>query len=123
MGIDPGETTGVAVMQENILIFEAEAGTTWKVIDWIESFNPEVVVVENFFIRRGRPCNYHAAIKMIGVIEYFCDELKIKHVLQSPSILTIMKRWVPGSIKSPHTKSAIAHLMYYLKLQHIEVSL
>ena len=123
MGIDPGVTTGVAVMQDDILIFEAEAGTAWKVIDWIKSFNPEVVVIENFFIRRGKPCRYHEPIKMIGVVEYYCDEFKIKHVLQSPSILVTMKRWVPKNIKSPHTKSAIAHLMYHLKLQHIRVEL
>ncbi len=123
IGIDPGVTTGIAVIQDGILVYENEAGSTVEVMDLIRYFQPNIIVMEDFFVRRGKPCEYKAPIKMIGVVEYYCSQKEILFVPQSPSVLTLMLQKVPKTLlKSPHTRSAVAHLMYYLKIQSLEVN-
>jgi len=113
LAIDPGDTIGVALYSNG----RVKGQTVKKYVELnklITFFHPDTVVVENFFIRRGKPSDYHSAIKQIGVIEYICEENAIPCVLQSPTVLKTMMRHVPDDIKISHIRSATAHLLYYL---------
>lgn len=113
LAIDPGDTVGVALYSNDEI-----NGKTVKnyadINELITFFHPDTVVAENFFIRRGKPSNYHTAIKQIGVIEYICGEHSIPYELQSPMVLKTMMRHVPAGVKVSHIRSATAHLLYYL---------
>lgn len=121
LAFDPGDTVGVAIYNNGIVSGGA-VKTYSEIDDLIMVYRPSTVVVENFFIRRGKPSNYHSAIKQIGVIEYLCDQYKLQIELQSPQILKIMMKHVSKDIKISHVRSATAHLLYYLLRNGIEES-
>jgi len=119
IGIDPGVTTGVAIYQNGSLR-GGEITSYREIADLLESERPEIVVIEDFYIRRGKPSIYHPSIRMIGVVEYLCQELEIKFIIQSPSILTAMRWILPRGTGSPHVKAAMCHLLYHLKKRRFE---
>lgn len=113
LAFDPGETVGVALYDDG----EVTGGTVKtysEIAELIVMHRPSTVVIENFFIRRGKPSNYSSAIKQIGMIEYVCEQHGLQYILQSPAILRVMMKHVSDSVKISHTRSATAHLMYYL---------
>ena len=115
VGIDPGITTGMCAMSEGRLVAGGEA-TTYKAVErFIVRHSPTEVVVEDFRINRSRPAEYHAPIRMIGVVEYLCEEWGIPMVLQSPSILTLSLPLADGMHRSRHVRSACAHVLYRLR--------
>jgi len=120
MGVDPGKTTGIAVFNESKLLFTCEAKNAATVIKLINQYRPQTIVMEDFFVRRGKPADYKAPIKLIGVIEYHCMSRDILIVMQSPSILRLALKFVPKDAYGPHERSAIAHVMYYLKIREIK---
>ena len=113
LAIDPGDTIGVA-LYDNGTISGGTVNWYSELDSLIKNFHPSTVVVENFFIRRGKPSNYHSAIKQIGVIEYLCEYYGIRCELQSPTILKTMMRHVPDDAKVSHIRSAASHLLYFL---------
>lgn len=113
VAIDPGDTIGISVY-DNGSVSGGTAKSYSELDDLLMTFRPSTVIVENFYIRRGKPSNYHSAIKQIGVIEYLCDDYEIQCELQSPAILRTMMKHVPDEVKISHIRSATAHLMYYL---------
>lgn len=113
LAIDPGDTIGIAIYDDG----SVSGGTmNWcsELDDLLMTFRPSTVIAENFFIRRGKPSNYHSAIKQIGVIEYLCDHYGIQCELQSPTILRTMMKHVPDEVKISHIRSAVSHLLYFL---------
>lgn len=113
VAIDPGDTIGLSVY-DNGSVSGGTAKSYSELDDLLMTFHPSTVVVENFFIRRGKPSNYHSAIKQIGVIEYLCDNYEMQCELQSPAILRTMMKHVPDEVKISHIRSAVSHLLYFL---------
>ena len=116
MGVDPGVTTGIAIYIDDDY-HGWEMRSYQDAVELINIYQPEVIVIENFLVRHGKPSIYHPSIRMIGVMEYICQERDIKYVIQSPSILKAILPIVPDTIKSPHIRSATAHIIYYLSKQ------
>ena len=114
MAIDPGVTTGIAIYT-NGDFHGCEVTSYAEVAELIKERAPNTVVIENFIVRKGKPGLYHPSIRMIGVVDFICIKRGIKFVIQSPSILPMMKNEIPDSLKSPHVRSAASHLIYYLK--------
>jgi predicted RNase H-like nuclease (RuvC/YqgF family) len=111
-GIDPGVTTGLAVVEDGVFVEGRESMTYDGVIDWLTKLQPDTVAIEDFQIRPGKPCLYHPSIRMIGVVEYACQRMELNFRIQSPSILKIMLANTKGISKSPHIRSAAAHALY-----------
>ena len=118
VGVDPGVTTGLCCLTldgEEILPVGREARSTKEVMGFIQEMSPEVLVVEDFIIGK-HSAEYKAPLKLIGVLEYFCQESGIKLVMQSPSILYGMRNLSEIEFtSSPHIKSACMHALYYIK--------
>jgi hypothetical protein len=115
VGVDPGVTTGLCLFVNGAFIKGREARGYLDVETFIGSADPKVVVIEDFRINRSRPAEYHAPIRMIGVVEYLCGQRGISMVLQSPSILRLSLPHVEGIHRSRHVRSACAHVFYFLK--------
>jgi len=116
VGVDPGVTTGLCVFNDDgEFITGCEASSYNEVDEFIWRHKPKVVVIEDFRINRNKPAEYHAPIRMIGVVEYICWHRGIHMVVQSPSILKLSLPHTEGMHKSRHVRSACAHVVYHLK--------
>ena len=115
VGVDPGVTTGLCYFVDGAFANGREASDYFGVEAFIAVADPKVVVIEDFRINRNKPAEYHAPIRMIGVVEYICEQRGIRMVLQSPSILKLSLPHVEGVHRSRHVRSACAHVFYYLK--------
>lgn len=120
LGIDPGKTTGVALIRNGNFIRGEETRGYQETISWIFDEHPDVVVIEDFQIRPRKPSLYHPSIRMIGVVEYVCQMCQTPMIIQSPSILRLTLNAARGLSKSPHICSAAAHAMYYWRKHGIK---
>jgi len=114
VGVDPGVTTGLCAYVDGEFAGGEEATTYGQVEKFISLWQPYTIVIEDFVLRRGRACEYHAPIRMIGVVEYICGLRGIPMVVQSPSILGMTRHLVQGVHRSEHVRSACAHVVYHL---------
>jgi len=116
VAIDPGSTTGVAVLRPPLeLVGVGEETDRAKVVAWIRRVQPETLVVEDFKPYAGLPTwTPLPAPKLLGILE----ELGFELVYQSPSIkkrfpdalLKIAELHTPGK---PHANDAVRHALYY----------
>ena len=113
LAFDPGETVGVALYDDGA-VTGGTVKTYSEIAELITAHRPSTVIIENFFVRRGKPSNYSSAIKQIGVIEYVCEQQKLQCILQSPTILQVMMKHVHDEVKISHIRSAVSHLLYFL---------
>ena len=119
VGVDPGVTTGLCCLilgqDGGIKSVGKEARSTKEVLDFIRGASPDALVAEDFIIGK-HSAEYKAPLKLIGVLEYFCQESGIEFVIQSPSILYGMRNLSEIEFtSSPHIKSACMHALYYAK--------
>lgn len=114
VGVDPGVTTGLCAYVDGEFAGGEEATTYGQVEEFISLWQPYTIVIEDFVLRRGRACEYHVPIRMIGVVEYICGLRGIPMVVQSPSILGMARHLVQGVHRSEHVRSACAHVVYHL---------
>ena len=118
VGVDPGVSTGLATFSEDCFI-GGEVGMSYDDIEkYIISERPDIVIVEDYIARKG-PNTYHPPIRVIGVVEWICNRNHIPMVIQSPSILRFTLDRVKHLHKSPHVRSASAHVVYYLSKRGI----
>lgn len=114
IGIDPGKSTGLCVFDDGEMIYGKEAHSAEEVIDFIDEYDPDLVVMEDFIVSR-RPSNAKEPIKVIGVVEFHCRKKGIKIDLQSPSVLTLMMKRADGLHGSIHVRSSCAHVLYNIE--------
>jgi len=118
VGVDPGVSTGLACFSSGYFI-DGSVGMNYDEIEeYILSREPDIVVVEDYIARKG-PNTYHPPIRVIGVVEWICSRNHIPMVIQSPSILRFTLDRVKHLHKSPHVRSASAHVVYYLSKRGI----
>jgi|APSaa5957512622_1039677.scaffolds.fasta_scaffold11837_1 hypothetical protein len=113
VGIDPGKTTGLCLYSGSDFIYGCEVEAVSEVIAFICLYNPKVVVIEDIVIGK-RPSSVKAPLEILGVVKYVCETREIECVVQSPSSLHLMLPKVKSLSKSPHIRSACAHVTYYL---------
>lgn len=114
IGVDPGVTTGLCHFIEKRMLSGAEVKDARSIVAYIKKHHPDVVVVEDFIVSR-LPANVKDPLKVIGIVEYVCNEMGIKVVIQSPGILNRMMKRTSGMHSSVHVRSACAHVLYYLE--------
>jgi hypothetical protein len=116
IGIDPGNTIGVAYFHgEEIRTYEFH--DVDKLLDLLEAERVDQVVMEAFIIIPNRPADAYAAIEQIGVVRYWCRKNRTRLHIQSPSAQKYGLLQVSDDIRSPHMRSACAHVYTYLARQ------
>jgi len=118
IGVDPGLQTGYAVLDDDKVGLGAV--DLWHGLDaLIDRKLPDAIIVENFrlFPHMARTLigNELLTVRVIGVLQYLCEQRGIKLVFQEPSVkagLNIIKQ--PG-LRIEHPYDALAHIIYYLK--------
>lgn len=134
LGVDPGYSTGIAVMEipEDIIIhpnkpFHKHLLDTRtlegyiKYKDLLEEINPDVVVIEDYrlypSVAQAKSWDKLIEVRILGVIEYLTKELNKNYILQPPAdkffytdkILKQMKLYQ----KIRHENDAIRHILHY----------
>jgi len=130
LGVDPGETTGVAFFQGVQLGAYGQLATklfpTAPVIlcDFIRKMAPDIVVIEDYRVYKWKTDSHAWAAlhtpKMIGVVEYYCHINGIPLVLQSAQVGKgfctdeRLKEWGFYQTSQRHANDAIRHACQYL---------
>ena len=113
MGIDPGLTTGLCLYSGTGQFIDGrEAKSAMEVANYILEHMPDLIVMEDYIVS-PRPSRPKEPLKIIGVVEFLCEENVIKLKMQSPSVLSRMIKRI-STVPSPHIRSACAHVLYYL---------
>jgi len=117
IGIDPGGTTGVCLVDDADLRWSAEIKT---IPDLVKSLNqllrlrPDVVVIEDF-VGSGAAKNYYDPVRVIGAVEAVMAGTNLPLVKQVPNRQMRYKDTVAPMHRSPHVRSALAHAYFYLR--------
>ena len=129
MGVDPGVTTGVAVLavdfkaQEIKSVGVEEVTSYVKLVEIIKHERPGLIVCEEFVLYEGKRqvqsySNFPAS-KREGVVEYACELCDIplrlvraaeRSQFKPPRMLRWLGLWHP----SRHVKDAIAHVLAHV---------
>lgn len=140
-GIDGGDTTGFVIMQAHSVIAPTSLNkktylpVVEKVFYSLELKFPDdmqgmrgllslmdVVVIEDFIIRRQAIATSPTALKVNGVVEQLCFQANVKCVIQQPAEKQRMpnKRLLEYGLKhkSPHIMDAYRHALIYLCKGH-----
>ena len=130
MGIDPGETTGVAVFLEDNLINASQLPTCDLslnsinlILDYIKEHKPHLILLEDYFIYATKS-DYHKGnqlhtAKLIGMIITLCHFNEIPFILQLASkgkqIKDVhLKEWDFYSKGKKHSRDAMRHVLFYI---------
>lgn len=118
LGIDPGETTGVAYWDGQLWI--CEETPNWQDLEpWIEF--TDVAVIERYSLYAGKAnAKTHSTfpeVEVIGVIKYLCQRYGVNMVVQgadhkafySDTKLTNLGLYHP----SKHVRDALRHALWY----------
>lgn len=131
LGIDPGETTGWALMHP--LAVPAALGPLGRwlgpvqgvepFIDFLEalSVKPTAIIYERYVIRQLTRNQNHGelpTVQVIGALKSYAHRNKIKIVGQLPDIKPSGYAWGPhykteGAKVNSHERDAQAHIIYY----------
>lgn len=117
LGIDPGEHTGVVLMdtdQPNAL--KATLVVTWHGLDdIIHTHHPDIIVMESFrlypHMAQTMIANDFPSSQVIGVVKYLAEKVNIPVAMQPASMAKYVKpkRMFP----SPHLHDAYCHIEAY----------
>jgi hypothetical protein len=127
MAIDPGLTSGFAIANGNGQILNlGETRDRKYLLELIGMMDPTVVICESFelFPHKAMEQSWSEmdTVKVIGQIEYWCDQNKKKLVMQRPNTKTMGYRFM-GRNKpkghGSHKVDALSHLIYWLQVNQI----
>ncbi len=119
LGIDPGESTGLALCSFSGALIKTH---TVKTLDYIAGFleykNLSQVVIEDFIGSGPRSREAIQVLKLIGAIEGICFIKKLPLAIQAPQqrkpYLAKARVLAEQQSKSLHEIDAIAHVLAYL---------
>lgn len=113
-GVDPGKSTGIVVtnvqsdkvfLKSNIVIHNIQ-----DIVEYIKSFSPDDIIVEDFVTGGGRSRDY-TALEVLAVLKYvFGSKIKIQPPSCQANIVCDEK-----GIQSRHCVSAFKHVVHYAK--------
>jgi len=132
LALDPGETTGYAVIDSNRFpedsadfgVLDAGVISKWRGIQNImECYHPRTVVAEQYRLYPGlakvQSYSTMVAARVLGVIEFLCEHHGIPLVEQASSVGKSYQ--LPPSLhrafKSPHIRDYLRHTMAFLRTQ------
>ena len=127
IAIDPGGTTGFAIGKANNEVFGVtpfqEPYSHEGLYAYLRSVGFMTIICEDFLYRNAaRPGLELVSREMIGVIKLYCQQNKIKPIMQNPGEavgknayfsndrLKKMGVYVPGR---PHAMDALRHLLHW----------
>lgn len=123
LGIDPGQTVGLALLYGSCIdLGQCEPSALWEILG---SILPETIVIERYKVRPGQPGN-PIALEVIGrVREYVAANLYEQDPAQGKGFwnndkLKAYGLYVPGL---PHARDALRHLMYHLTFREKAIDL
>lgn len=127
IGIDPGDTTGVAIVDKEGKIHDTDQVAKEDIEAYLMAiplvYNVKLVVVEEYIVyghkAQGHRGSKLTASQVIGIVKMWAFYNKIPVVMQMASILPIAEKWSGKSMKgtahsSTHWLSAYLHIFYYL---------
>lgn len=131
VGIDPGGTTGVCVLDREGNILDTEQLKFDQLIDCfsnlVADYDIKHVVVENFITFGHKAMQQTGskvpAARVIGAVNVWAKLMKLPVTLQMSSILPIAEKWSrinfkkAGAHKDTHWVAAYLHVFYWM-VQH-----
>jgi len=117
VGIDPGGTTGICLVDDDNLRWSAEIRTIpdlVRVLHQLFRQKPDAIVMEDF-VGSGAAKNYYDPVRVIGAVEAVIASYPILLVKQVPNRQMRYRDTVMPMHKSPHVRSALAHAFFYLR--------
>ena len=132
LGIDPGETTGIALMKWPNLLGSTQTKnnlheTTEHIRKIIEKYHPRVIVVEDYRVYpwklRQHIGSSLVTVRLIGAIQYMAylahtDKYPLRFVLQGAHKAKFIEdRWLQKNgfyrVGNKHANDAIRHVVSY----------
>lgn len=120
LAIDPGETTGIVLMDTNNLgSLQGATVHLWNRIDLImQEMGPDVVVMEAWrlypHMAKIMIGNEFLPVQVIGVVRYLAETGHIPVVQQTAAqAKDIRPSEIPASISDPHLRDAWRHAEVY----------
>jgi hypothetical protein len=127
LGLDPGKTTGVALLELNekalslVYVNETKDETLLEIVDYIKQ--ADYVICEEFLVRPNKAhggafdWSDMVAPRVIGAATSLAKQYGAQFVLQSPSIKPVGYGWsamqyVKGKQKM-HMQDAVCHAVYF----------
>jgi len=114
IGIDPGRTTGTCEYSEGKFLCGQEFADPLRLLGYLTYIHPDQIVMEDFIIG-PRPSAAFEPVALIQLVKWLSGAFNIPLCMQSPSVLTMMKKHVATVHKSPHVRSAAAHVEYFIR--------
>lgn len=120
IGIDPGETTGIAIYNDDVWQYHQLEGEHFEDLEWLLKVErPDVVVCESFQ-KRNNPGANTKPLLYIGAINGYCLTYNIELVFQTPSQGKAF--WTNNKLKAcglytaglKHAMDATRHVLLYL---------
>ena len=120
VGVDPGRTTGLALVEAERVRETEQHRSLLGLYEWLRDHRPiDLIVMERFYISH-RTKDAHHPLHAIGVVLLFAERWHVEVVQQSPAVLrgraAVTEGW-----SSPHIRSALSHVRYYLRRQGMDL--
>lgn len=134
IGFDPGETTGVCVLQQQDGDAKPVQYANVKFLDlmpWLDQWpTPELIIVEDFQLLPHKAQKLAGSrfetIQAIGIIKAYAHRAGAPVHMQSPQIKSIAENWTqvpaPKNHAEGHWVDGFNHAMYYLISQKMAKS-
>jgi hypothetical protein len=129
IGLDPGDTTGVAVLGEDGTVYSLAQYSLADFTDWVvnftlpDGFTVVRIVYERFVVFRQKAQKQvgskMGASQSIGMIKVLAAKLNVPLTEQGSDIKTIALRWsgikMPSAHSQSHQYDGYLHAYYWLK--------
>lgn len=109
-GVDPGVTTGVALVEERQVLAAEEVASLLELWTWLEEHRPDLLVVERFLALRFLDEARVLSLEAQGVAHLWSQLRGVPLRFQTSSQIAGYARRIPFS--SPHVRDAVAHALY-----------
>lgn len=128
LGIDPGKTSGYAIVDEDANLLDMGQLKFDEVTDFLKGAGSdfEEVIIESYQVY-GRLARQHTGSKLetsqvIGKVKFWAEMNDIIVVMQPANILTMAQKWtqvkMPTNHSVSHQVSAYLHVAYHLMKDH-----
>jgi len=135
LAIDPGETTGYAVLrleplvnsQHMPVLLEHGVLSKWRgITELLNVYRPKVIVMEKFLLypwaAKEQAFSDMAPVQVIGVVEYLAEERALPVIQQAAAVGKAVKVSsdldLRSAVRSRHAIDAVCHGIAYLRSLH-----
>ena len=119
--LDPGHTTGWAVLTEEKIVATGMFPGYEGVSEVLKKYAPDKAVIEDFALypwkSNALAWNRLWTVQVLGVMKYLLDEQSIPYELQSAALVKRLSKRLIGRYSSQHERDAVTHGIVYLQRQ------